>query len=64
MPQVHGLCPADAQKEHQQRLVEIIIIIVIIIIIIIIIIRQADTRMCCQDIPAANVSNLVKPPVR
>ena len=33
MVQVHGLRPADAQKEHQQRLTEQTIIIVIIIII-------------------------------
>ena len=35
MVQVHGLRPADAQKEHQQRLTEETIIIIIIIIIII-----------------------------
>ena len=33
MVQVHGLRPADAQKEHQQRLTEETIIIIIIIII-------------------------------
>ena len=38
MVQVHGLHPADAQKEHQQRLTEETIIIVIIMIIIILII--------------------------
>ena len=32
MVQVHGLRPADAQKEHQQRLTEETIIIIIIII--------------------------------
>ena len=31
MVQVHGLRPADAQKEHQQRLTEETIIIIIII---------------------------------
>ena len=31
---MHGLRPADAQKEHQQRLTEETIIIIIIIIII------------------------------
>ena len=29
MPQVHGLRPADAQKEHQQRLIVETIIIII-----------------------------------
>ena len=45
MVQVHGLRPADAQKEHQQRLTEETIIIVIIMIIILIIITTIITIM-------------------
>ena len=43
MLQVHSLHPADAQKEHQQKLTEEITIIIIIIIIITIRIRITIT---------------------
>ena len=45
MVQVHGLRPADAQKEHQQRLTEETIIIIIIIIIIITTTTTTTTTM-------------------
>ena len=51
MLQVHGLRPADAQKEHQQKTVTEEITIITIIIIIIITITITTTIIIILSLP-------------